>query len=370
MHSDKSNRGNGRWRVGIVGCGWVAGSQMERGFAHLRERFEVAACCDADLSRAQGFAKKHRIAAAAADFQALLGDSSIDVLSICTPPSLHHEMVMAGLDAGKHVICEKPFTSSLRLMDEIIAAESLSDRRVMPIFQYRFADGIAKIRHLLRSGLGGRAYLSSVETAWLRGADYYAVPWRGRFETELGGVLLTQSIHVHDLFLWLMGAAAEVKGFKTTRVNPIEVEDCAIASLRMADGSLAALAATLGSARPATRIRLCFENFVVERQCYDEDAPKPGAEPWTVVARTPELQAEADRIMADAPLGPTDFAGQFHDFALALDKDRAFAVTLQDARRSLELITALFHAAETGETVTLPIGENHCRYNGWAAIHA
>jgi predicted dehydrogenase len=371
MNDQKHNRGKPvRRRVGIVGCGWVAGSQMERGFDHLRDRFEVVACCDTELARARDFAARHGIAAAIADFQALLDDDRIDVVSICTPPSLHHPMVMGGLAAGKHVICEKPFTSSLRLMDEIIAAEAVSGRRVMPIFQYRFADGIARVRHLIRSGLGGRAYLSSVETAWLRGADYYAVPWRGRFATELGGVLLTQSIHIHDLFLWLMGPAAEVKGFKTTRVNPIEVEDCAVASLRMADGSLAALAATLGSVRPATRIRLCFENFVMERQCYDADAPKPGAEPWTVVARTPELQAEAERILAEAPLGPVDFAGQFSDFAQALDADRPFAVTLQDARRSLELVTALFHAAETGETCTLPIGEDHARYDGWAPHHA
>lgn len=351
-------------RTGIVGCGWVAGSQMERGFAHLRDRFDVVACCDADPTRARDFAARHGIGATPPDFEAMLA-LDLDVVSICTPPSLHHPMVMAGLAAGRHVICEKPFTSSLRLMDQVIAAEAAGTARAMPIFQYRHADGIARARHLIRSGLGGRAYLSSVETAWLRGADYYAVPWRGKFATELGGVLLTQAIHIHDLFLWLMGPAAEVSAFKTTRVNPIEVEDCAVASLRMADGSLASLAATLGSVRPATRIRLCFENFVVERQCFGVDAPKPGAEPWTVTARTPELQEQADRIMAAAPLGPADFAGQFSDFADALHTGRGFGVTLQDARRSLELITAMFHAAETGQTVALPIGQDHPRYDGW-----
>ncbi|QYK41727.1 MAG: Gfo/Idh/MocA family oxidoreductase [Paracoccaceae bacterium] len=370
MESNGSYRGgSGALRVGIVGCGWVAGSQMERGFARLPERLAVVACCDADPARARDFAARHRIATVSTDLAAMLAED-LDVISICTPPSLHHAMVMAGLAAGKHVICEKPFTSSLRLMDEIIGAEAASGRRVMPIFQYRFADGIAKVRHLLRSGLGGRAYLSSVETAWLRGADYYAVPWRGRFATELGGVLLTQAIHIHDLFLWLMGPAAEVKGFKATRVNRIEVEDCAVASLRMADGSLASLAATLGSARPVTRIRLCLENFVVERQCFDAEAPKPGADPWTVAARTPDLQAEADRIMAEAPIGPADFAGQFGDFCDALASGRPFAVSLEDARRSLELITALFHAAETGETVSLPIRSDHVGYDGWAPDHA
>jgi predicted dehydrogenase len=166
-----------------------------------------------------------------------------------------------------------------------------------------------------------------------------------------------------------MGPAAEVKAFKSTRVNPIEVEDCAVASLRMADGSLASLTSTLGSARPLTRIRLCFENIAIERQCFDAEAWKPGGEPWSVVARTPELQAEAERIMAEAPLGPADFAGQFSDFAAALHTGAAFAVSLADARRSLELVTALFHAAETGETVPLPIGAEHPRYGGWVGGH-
>lgn len=355
-----------RLRVGIVGCGWVAGSQMERGFDLLRHSFDVVACCDVDAGRAAAFARRHGIAKVHRSFDDLAGDDGLDVVSICTPPSLHHPMVVKALEAGRHAICEKPFTSSLKLMDAIAAAEKTSGRRILPIFQYRFQPGIAKVRHLVRSGLPGRAYLSSVETAWLRGPDYYAVPWRGKFATELGGVLLTQAIHVHDLFLWLMGPAAEVKAFKSTRVNPIEVEDCAVASLRMADGSLASLAATLGSVKPATRIRLCFENLVIERQCYDDEARVPGAEPWTVAARTPALQAEAERIMAEAPLGPADFAGQFADFRDALAEGRDFAVTLADSRRSLELVTALFHASETGETVVLPVGPDHPRYGGWA----
>jgi predicted dehydrogenase len=207
--------------------------------------------------------------------------------------------------------------------------------------------------------------VSSVETAWRRDADYYAVPWRGRFATELGGVLVTQSIHIHDLFLWLMGPAAAVKAFKATRVNPIEVEDCAVASLLLADGSLASLTATLGSQRPVTRIRLCFENLTIERQCFDTEAPRPGYEPWIVAARSPAIQREAEAIMAAAPVGRADFAGQFEDFVMALAEDRPFAVTLEDARRSLELVTALFHASETGETVDLPIGADHPRYGGW-----
>ncbi|MCO5090363.1 Gfo/Idh/MocA family oxidoreductase [Bosea sp. (in: a-proteobacteria)] len=355
-----------RLRVAIVGCGWVGGLHVAAGFGLLPELFEVAACCDVDAARAVGFAAEFGIARRFTDYAALLESPDIDVVSICTPPSLHYAMVMAALKAGKHAICEKPFTSSLRLMDAVIAAEAEASARVMPIFQYRFGAGIARIKHMIDSGLAGRPFISSVETAWKRGADYYKVPWRGKFATELGGVLLTQSIHIHDLFMWLMGPVARAAAFKATRVNPIEVEDCAVAALVMENGSLASLTATLGSARPVTRIRLCFEHATFERLGHDADAIRPGDDPWQIIPQRPELAqalaAKAAEVTAPAELG---FARQFALFHAAIARDLPFPVTLADARRSLELITALFHADETRSVVELPIGLGHPLYEGW-----
>lgn len=353
-------------KVAIVGCGWVAGTQMQAGFSHLPHLFDVTACCDVDPARAAAFGDAHAIADRSASYEALLQRPDIDVVSICTPPSLHFPMVMAAMAAGKHVICEKPFTSSLRLVDEVIARQAQGSALVMPIFQYRFGPGIARVKHVIESGLLGRPFVSSVETAWNREAAYYQVAWRGKFATELGGVLLTQSIHIHDLFLWLMGPAAKVSAFKTTRVNPIEVEDCAVAALQMADGSLASLTATLGSARPVTRIRLCFEYGTIEREAFDADAPRPGDEPWHIIPRNPAaaaaLAARSDEV---TPAAQTGFARQFELFHEAIVSGSPLPVTLQDARRSLELVTALFHAAQTEQAACLPIGHDHPLYDGW-----
>jgi predicted dehydrogenase len=355
-------------RVAIVGCGWVAGLQMTGGYSHLPELFEIALCCDVDAEKARRFAAEYGIGESIASFEAVLRRPDIDVVSICTPPHLHYPMVMAAIGANKHVICEKPFTSSLQRMDEVIAAQAASKVEVMPIFQYRFGPGIARVRHVIQSGLAGRAYTSSVETAWKRGADYYTVPWRGKFATELGGVLLTQSIHIHDLFLWLMGPAKQVAAFKATRVNPIEVEDCAVAALTMADGSLATLTATLGSAQPQTRIRLCFENVTFERVALDKDAPRPSDEPWRIIPQREELASAIEAKAAEVePTTHTMFARQFELFHAALTHGAPLPVTLADARRSLELITALFHASENRTVAELPIGPDHPRYGGWIA---
>lgn len=356
-------------RIAIVGCGWVAGNQFENGFAHLRDLYDVAVCCEIDPVRLAAFADKYAIEGRTTSYADVLAMPDIDAVSICTPPSEHHSMVRAALAAGKHALCEKPFTSSLELMDDVIASQRTSTARVMPIFQYRYGPGFEKARALVRSGLGGKLYVSSIETAWLRGATYYKVPWRGKFATELGGVLVTQSIHIHDLFMCLAGPVAKVAAFKTTRVNPIEVEDCAVASLQMQDGSLATLTATLGSARPSTRMRFCFENFTIERHCLDLEAPMPALEPWTIIPMRPELQHDIDAVVAGAASGDLFFAGQFRSFHKAVTGALPFDITLDDARRALELITAIYSAAETGRSETLPIDSRHARYKGWHATH-
>lgn len=352
-------------RVAIIGCGWVADWHVEDGFAPLPELFSVVGCCDTNAERLREFAARHLIPRTANKYADILSMPDIDAVVICTPPALHYNMVMEALVAGKHVVCEKPFASSLAQVDAIRAAEQASAARVMPIFQYRFGDGIARVRHAILSGLTGKHYMATVETAKRRGPDYYNVAWRGKFATELGGVLLTQAIHIHDLLLWLTGPVSSVSCFKTTRVNPIEVEDCAVASLRLTDGSLASLSATLGSSRQVTRLRLCFENVTFEKQCFDEDSAHPGNEPWVVIPKTPELGVALQRKMDEIASQKAWFVRQYELFHGAIATGSPFPVTLDDARASIELITAMFQSDASDAAVRLPIGPGDPMYEGW-----
>jgi predicted dehydrogenase len=355
-----------RLNVAIIGCGWVADWHARDGLAHLPELFALTACHDTDAAKMRAFAQRYGVPHAIETFADVLARPDVDVVVIATPPSWHYAMVVAALRAGKTVVCEKPLTSSLALADAMAEEEQRSSARVMPIFQCRFGDGIAKVRHVIQSGLAGRHYLASIDTAKLRGPDYYAVEWRGKFATELGGVLVTQAIHVHDLVFWLLGPAAAVSAFKTTRVNPIEVEDCAVASLLMADGSLVSLSATLGSARQVVRMRFCFENVTFEKVALDDDSMKPGEDPWVVIPKTPEIGRAIEAKMQEVQPQRTWFVRQYQLFHEAVASGAPFPVTLADARASLELITACYHASETRSAVTLPIRADHPKYGGWA----
>ncbi len=356
-----------RFSTAIIGCGTVAHAHASA-IGSLPDRFELTACCSRRIERARAFADTHAVAHATADVAEVLASEAVDVVVVCTPPRLHFEMVTAALDAGKHVICEKPLTASLALVDRIIEAERRSVGRVMPVFQCRFGNGFAGVDALVRSGLLGRAFLFTAETARRRGADYYSIAGRGERATEFGGVFMNQAIHVHDLLFQLAAAPVAVSAFIATRVNPIEVEDCGVASIRLADGALASLAATLGASEPLTQIRLVYQHATIECRAAGSLAARPGEAPWTIVPADGEVGRAIDDLIQGVPAANEGFAGQYRAFHDSVVSGAPFPVALEDARASLELATAIYHAAVTDTVVGLPLPDDHPRYGGWTEM--
>lgn len=350
-----------RHKVVIIGCG-VGRRHMEEGYIPHPELFEVVLACDLDASRLQDFTADYGIPEGTASFAEVLARPEVEIVDICTPPLAHRDQILAALEAGKEVICEKPLVGSLRDLDVVTEAAARSRGRVMPIFQYRYGDGFQKAKHLVDAGVAGKPYLATVETSWKRGADYYAVPWRGRYDTELGGTLLAHAIHPHDLLCELMGPVASVFARATARVNPIEVEDCAVASLVMRNGALASLSATVGSHQEITRLRLCFEHVTFESSLSPYN---PGADPWAIIPADATAAARVDAALEDWQPIPPRFTGQMAAYHRALEGGGALPVTLDDARRSLELITALYHSADLGCAVDLPLAADHPKYDDW-----
>lgn len=349
-----------RLRVGVVGCG--VGTQHIHAFQELPDQWEVVAVCDIDAGRARAVAEAAGIPRVCHDLAELCRMDDLDVIDICTPPYLHFEQIQQVVTSGKHAICEKPLVSSLAQVDALIRLEAEAGRRIMPIFQYRFGHGLQKLKLLVDSGLAGRAYVATVETAWRRRAAYYAVPWRGKWHTELGGTLVGHAIHTHDMLCYILGPVKSVFARTATRVNPIEVEDCASASLEMVNGALVSLTATTGSAREISRHRFCFEGFTAESNTMPYNNAK---EPWSFVGDTPELQARIEATLERFVPLPERFTGQFYRCYHALCSGGALPVTLQDARMAIELISAMYYSSRTRQVVDLPLGPDHPYYHGW-----
>jgi predicted dehydrogenase len=347
-------------RIGVVGCG-IGKSHIEA-YQRLPEQFEVVAVCDIDRDKAQEIARLFNIPRVTTDLAEVCGLAEVDIVDICTPHFLHFSQTMQVLNAGKYAICEKPAAGSLQQLDMLREAEIRTGQRVMPIFQYRFGNGAQKLKFLRDEGITGRAYLATVETAWRRRPAYYAVPWRGKWETELGGPIVTLAIHAHDLLTYILGPAKSVFARTKTLVNPIETEDTVSASLEMADGSLVSLSVTTGSTVEISRHRFCFSQLTVESNL----APYHNSfDPWSFIGDTPEINQRIEETLARFVPQPERFDGQFFRYYQALQAGTELPVTLADARRALELITAIYHSAQTGQAVTLPLGEDHPKYSGW-----
>ncbi len=130
----------------VVGLG--IGTAHVRALRRLRDRFHLVAVCDPDPARSQPVAE--RTGAAVLSFDALLERDDIDVVHVCTPPSLHLAQCVAALAAGKHVVCEKPLVASLADVDALAAAEAGAAGRLMPVFQYRFGNGLQQVARARR----------------------------------------------------------------------------------------------------------------------------------------------------------------------------------------------------------------------------
>ena len=348
-------------RVAVVGMG--IGREHIKAWRQLPEQFELVAVCDVDGEKGTKVSDEFNIPHIFTSFDDLCRWDGVDVVDICTPSYMHVAMSLHALAAGKHVICEKPVAGSLADIDRLLAAEAASGKRLMPIFNYRFGQGLQKLLHLRQKGVTGRPFIATIEVHWLRGAPYYAVPWRGKWQTELGGCLITHAIHAHDALYQVLGPATSVFARAKTLVNPIETEDCVTLSLEMGDGSLVASSVTLGSAVEITRQRYCFERVTVESNLapYADNT----AEPWSFVATSLENQALIDAALADFVPQLEGYAGQFSRFHTAVQTNGRLPVTLAEARESAELLTAVYHSLRTNQPVTLPLAADHPLYNGW-----
>jgi predicted dehydrogenase len=307
---------------------------------------------------------------AAASLEELIDPTSphhVDIVDLCTPPWLHEEQIVQCLEAGVHVICEKPLVDSVaacdRIAEAVDRAAAASGARFMPIFQYRFGDGAARARALIDAGITGRLFTASSSTWWRRGRAYYAdAAWRGTWAGERGGCVLSHAIHNHDLLTWMAGPLAELRAMTATRVNDVETEDCAVAIGRTIDGGLVTMNVTLGAASESSRLVWHFDNVTITSS---SEAYDPAAGPWNFEFRRSAFAEEAERVWADLRPTASQYVGQFQGFLDALADGTELPVTLDDARASLELVTAWYHSARTGSVETLPLAVEHPARTSW-----
>jgi len=336
------------YRAALVGTGSIGDAHV-RAVEATQGRVTLEAAVDLDATRVGDFAKRHGLARAYTDYATMLGEVRPDFVLVATPPAQHMPMSVAAMETGAWVLCEKPLCGSLAELDVIQAAEKRTGCYTACIFQMRFGSSTGHVRRLADRGQLGRPLVGVCNTLWYRDPAYYAVPWRGRWETELGGPTMGLGIHAMDHFLHLMGDWREVRAVAATLDRAIEVEDVSMALVTFANGALGSIVNSALSPRQETYLRLDYQRATVELTHlygYTRDN-------WKM---TPVPPTQDDGLMQAWHSFPPD-VGSTHGAqlnALVADRDagRQPLTSGEEARKTLELLTAIYKSSFTGEIVT------------------
>ncbi|WP_410661559.1 Gfo/Idh/MocA family protein [Amycolatopsis sp. lyj-112] len=332
-------------RAAIIGTGSIAKSHLAAYEAHPSD-VTVVAAADVDETRVAGFAtgaiKPYT------DLSTLLAEQKPDLVSVCTPPSLHVGQTVQALNAGAWVWCEKPPCLSLAGYDEMTAAESDGGPYAGFVFQHRFGSAVEHFRGLLAAGELGRPLVAHCQTTWFRDAAYYAVPWRGEWETEGGGPAMGHGIHQIDLLLHLLGEWTEVSAMAGRLVHDVRTEDVSTALVRFESGALATVVNSVLSPDEVSRIRIdCADATVELTHLYGY-----GNDDWTY-SPAPHVQ-DVERVQKwRAPAADMDssHAAQLAHVLAAVQAGERPPCSGADGRRALGFVAALYKSAFTGRTV-------------------
>jgi predicted dehydrogenase len=349
-------------RIGIIGTGGIANAHVQ-GYLAFPERCEIVALADVAPGRAAQKAEEFGISAVGYDDPAqMIAEADLDLVSIATPPSTHAQLPIAALDAGIHVLVEKPMAPSLEECEAMLAAQERSGKLLSVVAQNRFRDDLATLKEVVDSGLLGSISHVRVDSAWWRGLPYYDLWWRGTWEKEGGGCTLNHAIHHIDLLLWLLGSPAEVTAMlANAQHDNSEVEDLSVAVFRYERG-LAQLTSSVVHHGEEQEIVIQGQHARV-------------SQPWKVLAESsdaagfparggdPERVAAIEAIVTNRePLAHRGHEGQIEDLLAAIRDGREPIADGRAGRDAIEVVTAIYKAGIDREFVSLPLSASDPYY--------
>jgi len=349
---------NGKFGFGVIGCGVIA-PWHARSIA-ANEKAQLVAACDILPDKLKTFCETmEEKPATYSDYRDLVKDPKVDVVCICTPSGLHGDMAIAAANAGKHILCEKPIEIKLDKIDQMIEAADKNKVKLGGIFQRRTYDSSKKMKLALEEKQLGKLVLGDAYLKYYRSQAYYkSADWRGTWELDGGGALMNQGIHGIDLLLWLVGDVDTIYARAGAMVRDIEVEDTAIAMLQYKNGALGVIEGTT-SVNPgeATRLEINGKSGTI---IYEESKVTRWAVTDGEDDRAEDLKIEFGESEKGAVADPKNIGLLGHirhvaDMINAIENDTQPFVTGESARKSVELILAIYESSRLGKEVQLPL---------------
>ncbi len=332
-------------RYGLIGCGGIGALRAQALAATPGAKLTWVS--DVDPERAGALAGRHH-AAVAPDWRALVERADVDAVIVSTPPNLHADMAIGALEAGKHVLVEKPIARDPLEARSMIAAAAAARRHLGVGFNYRFYPSVVRARALMDSGIIGE--LDHVRSYAGYSANDHNPPWVHDAAVMGGGALRDNGIHLIDLTRLFLGEVAEVKGFASDHVWGFEhCEDNGFALLRAENGRIASLHASWNEWRG---YRLLVEVYgsrgCIRTWCF----PMKTEVTWSG-ERAGRMRTKTDRFLGTMVMEHVksyrwivvqSFVAEQREFEAAARGEPSRAATGRDGLKALEVAHAVAHA--------------------------
>ena len=320
-----------RPRVAIVGCGLIGKKRADAlGSAPL------VACADIELDRARALASRSS-AASSADWREVIRRDDVDVVIVATINSLLAEIAVAALEAGKHVLVEKPVARNLRELESVIAAQKRSGKLVHAGFNHRYHPALLKARQLRDEGALGD--MMFVRGRYGHGGRIgYDREWRADPKLAGGGELIDQGVHLIDLARLFLGDFTQVDGFARTYYWDMPVDDNAFLLLRTQNEKTAALHVS----STEWKNLFSFEIYGRRGKLHAEGlGGSYGLERLAFYRMLPEM-GPPDTTIWEFPRGDESWRIETAEFLEDIRMGRKPAATLEDAHATLSVVGEIY----------------------------
>ncbi len=342
-------------RFAIVGAGIIG--RWHASVIDAVDGCELAAVVDTVADRATQLASAHSAVAAHSLAQALEA-TQVDAVAVCVPSGRHADIAVEALEAGKHVMIEKPVDVDRASVGRIRAAHERAGTTLTVISQHRFDPATEAAYAAIRGGRLGRLTSGIASIPWWRSQEYYdSGDWRGTWALDGGGALMNQSVHTIDLLLGAMGRVTEVTAYTGIIAHErIEVEDTAVAILRFHSGALGVIHGTTAAA-PGLGARLQIhgdrgsavidDDRLVSMSIVNADGTVEDLAVGAAAAPPGRTGSSDPGALSDA------HRYQYRNFLAAIAGEQEIRVGLAEAEEALATILAIYESARTGRAVSL-----------------
>lgn len=347
-------------KLGIAGIG-------NMGLAHARsiwegkvERVRLAAVADGNPARLEMVGKSQQGIALFADAEEMIHSGKIDAILVATPHYSHTTIGIAALQAGLHVLVEKPISVHKEDCEKLIAAHRDEKQVFAAMFNQRTDLRYRKLKQMIDTGELGRVNrINWIITDWFRTECYYASGgWRATWAGEGGGVLLNQCPHQLDLMQWLFGMPVRVRGFcQIGRFHDIEVEDDVTAYLEYASGATGVFITTTGEAPGTNRLEVAAERgrVVIEGDTFEFIRNEQESAGYSKTSDEPFGKPSVWNVSIPVTGKGDQHTGILKNFVAACLDGAELLAPAREGVHSVELGNAILYSSETGETVHLPL---------------